>query len=215
MVDCRMRENFPFSMFHFPCARKTKTASGKPDLRCGGLVLVEMLMVLGIIAFITSIAMFSFSAMTGKSYFKRKAATLVQAFQSAVNTAQQSDRRYAVILNFDEKTWMLRQFNQLNFEGIPEDQAVIKTGFFDPRFDIDYVLYDDGVDTRYPREGQMTNAAIFFAGHGGWRNGGKVVLRDEDGNLWSIVIYRIGKPVELLEGDAPIMAPIPAEQLPF
>jgi hypothetical protein len=140
---------------------------------------------------------------------------LVQAFQSAVNTAQQSDRRYAVILNFDEKTWMLRQSNQLDFEGIPDDEAILKTGYFDPRFDIDYVLYDDGIDTRNPREGEMTTASIFFAGHGGWRSGGKVVLVDEDGQPWSIMIYRIGKPVELIQGDVPILAPIPEEQMPF
>jgi type II secretory pathway pseudopilin PulG len=183
--------------------------------RRSGLVLVEVLMVLGIVAMITSIAMFSFSAISGKSYFKRKAATLVQAFQSAVNTAQQSDRRYAVILNFDEKTWMLRQFNQLDFEGIPEDEAVIKTGYFDPRFDIDYVLFDDGVDTRYPAEGVITNEAKFLAGHGGWRSGGKVVLIDEDGQPWSIVIYRIGKPIELLPGDVPLLAPLPESEMPF
>jgi type II secretory pathway pseudopilin PulG len=210
-----MRENFPFSILLFRLALATKTASGKPNQRLGGLVLVEMLMVVMLIALMTSIAMFSFSAMSGKNYFKRKAATLVQTFQSAVNTAQQSDRRYAVILNFADKTWMLRQFNQLDFEGIPEDEAILKTGYFDPRFDIDYVLYDDGIDTREPRQGEITSAAIFFAGHGGWRNGGKVVLVDEDGQRWSIVIYRIGKPVELLPGDVSLLAPIPESEMPF
>lgn len=218
--------DFPFSIFYLPFVRAATAAGVKfappskhnrwKDKDCPrGLVLIEMLLVVSLIALMTSIVMFSFSAMTGKIYFKRRAANLVQAFQSAVNTAQQSNRRYAVILNFDEKTWMLRQFNQLNFEGIPDDEAIIKTGFFDPRFDIDYVVYDDGIDTRQPREGQITSAALFFAGHGGWRNGGKVVLIDEDGRPWSIVIYRVGKPVELLEGDVPIMAPIPEEQMPF
>jgi type II secretory pathway pseudopilin PulG len=186
----------------------------KPTRR-SAFVLVEMLLVLGIIAFLTSIAMLSFSAVSGKSYFQRKAQNLVNAFQSAWNTAQQSDRRYAIVLSFTEKTWVLRQFAQLDFEGIPEDQAIIKTGTFDDRFQLDYVLYDDGDDTRTPREGERVTAATFFAGHGGWQFGGKIVLWDEDGNPWSIVVYRIGKPVELLPGDVAVLIPQEPRFMPF
>jgi type II secretory pathway pseudopilin PulG len=179
------------------------------------LVLIELLLVLGLIALMTSIAMLSFSAVAGKSHFHRKAQNLVTAFQSAWNTAQQSDRRYAIVLSFTEKTWVLRQFAQLDFEGIPEDQAVIKTGTFDDRFQLDYVLYDDLQDTREQGTEQATTEARFYAGHGGWQCGGKVVLRDEDGNSWSIVVYRIGKPVELLPGDVSILIPQESKAMPF
>jgi type II secretory pathway pseudopilin PulG len=178
-------------------------------------MLVEMLLVLGIIAFLTSIAMLSFSAVSGKSYFQRKAQNLVNAFQSAWNTAQQSDRRYAIVLSFTEKTWVLRQFAQLDFEGIPEDESIIRTGTFDDRFQLDYVLYDDEDDTRNPREGERVKSAIFRAGHGGWQFGGKIVLWDEDGNPWSIVVYRIGKPVELLPGDVAVLIPQEPRFMPF
>jgi len=174
-----------------------------------------MLVVLGIMAMLVSIAMLGFGAVSGRSYFHRKAQSLTEAFQSAWITAQQSDRRYAVILSFTEETWVMRQFTQLDFEEIPEDESIIKTGTFDERFQLDYVLYDDGDDTRNPREGERVKSAIFRAGHGGWQCGGKIVLRDEDGNPWSIVVYRIGKPVELVQGDATILIPVESQYIPF
>ncbi|MBN2514309.1 MAG: hypothetical protein JXB18_15325 [Sedimentisphaerales bacterium] len=180
-----------------------------------GLVLVELLLVLVIIAMITSIAVISFSALSDKSYFRKRASTLVQAFQSAYSAAQQSDRRYAVVLSFSDGVWVLRQFNRLDFEGIPEEEAIIKTGTFNDRFYLDYVYYDDQDDTRFPKDGQMVTEARFYAGHGGWQHGGKVVLRDEDGNPWSILIYRAGKPVELVEGDVAMFLPLEPAQMPF
>jgi type II secretory pathway pseudopilin PulG len=174
-----------------------------------------MLLVLVIIAMITSIAVISFSAMSDKSYFRKRASTLVQAFQSAYSAAQQSDRRYAVVLSFSDGVWVLRQFNRLDFEGIPEEEAIIKTGIFNDRFYLDYVYYDDQDDTRFPKDGQMVTEARFYAGHGGWQHGGKVVLRDEDGNPWSILIYRAGKPVELVQGDVAMFLPLEPGQMPF
>lgn len=180
-----------------------------------GLVFIEMLLVLGIIAMITSIAAISVSALLGKSYFRQRASTLMQAFQSAYTAAQQSDRRYAVVLSFSDGVWVLRQFNRLDFEGIPEEEAIIKTGTFNDRFYLDYVYYDDQDDTRFPKDGQMATEARFYAGHGGWQHGGKVVLRDEDGNPWSILIYRAGKPVELVQGDVAMFLPLDPAQMPF
>jgi type II secretory pathway pseudopilin PulG len=178
-------------------------------------VLVEMLVALSIIAFLTSIAMLSFSAVSGKMYFQRKADKLVAVFQSAWNAAQQSDRRYVVELDFKEQTWVLRELVPEDTEVFAQDEAIMKTGFFDNRFQLDYVLYDDGLDTRAPREGEITTVASLIAGHGGWQYGGKVVLRDEDGNPWSIVFYRIGKPVELVPGDVDILLAMDAKYMRF
>ena len=182
---------------------KTMTYNPNPTYR--GLVLIELLLVLGIIAFLTSIAMLSFSAVSGNMYFKRKTEKLVELLQTAVNTAQQSDRRYVVTLDFKEQSWMLQELMPADAEVYDQDDATIKSGFFDPRFQLDYVLYDDGLDTRYPREGEVTTKTFLIAGHGGWQNGGKIVLRDEDDNPWSILFYRIGKPVELVPGDVDIL----------
>jgi type II secretory pathway pseudopilin PulG len=180
-----------------------------------GLVLVEMLVVLSIIAFLTSIAMLSFSAVSGNMFFKRRADNLVAVMQSAWNSAQQSDRRYVVELSFKEQAWLLREMIPADAEVFDQDQAIIKSGTFDDRFILDYVLYDDGMDTRAPQEGTITTDAVLIAGRAGWQYGGKVVLRDEDGNSWSILFYRIGKPVELIPGDVDILLAQDAKYMRF
>ncbi len=187
----------------------------KYNLKWHGLVLIEMLLVISIIAFLTAVAMLSYSAVSGNMYFRRKADNLVAILQMAVNTAQQSDRRYVVELDFKKQKWLLQEMLPADAEVYAQDQAVIKSGFFDDRFQLDYVLYDDGLDTRAPREGEITISAELVAGHGGWQSGGKIVLRDEDGNPWSIVFYRIGKPAELVPGDVDILVTIESRFMPF
>jgi prepilin-type N-terminal cleavage/methylation domain-containing protein len=180
-----------------------------------GFVLIEMLVVVSVIAFLTSIAMLSFSAVSGKMYFKRKADNLVTVLQTAWNAAQQSDRRYVVVLSFKEQTWLLQEMMPADAEVFNPDDATIKSGYFDDRFILDYVLYDDGMDTRVSMEGTVNADAFLVAGHAGWQSGGKVVLRDEDGNFWSILLYRIGKPVELVPGDVDILLAQDAKYMQF
>lgn len=186
-----------------------------------GLVLIEMLMVLGIIAFLMSIAMLSFSAVWGNMYFQRKAEDLVAVMQTAWSTAQQSERRYVVELSFKYQMWWLDEIMPTNDEIVnsddesdPDDES-IKSGYFDDRFILDYVQLDDGFDTRFPTEGTITIGVPLEVGRGGWQYGGKVVLRDEDGNPWSILFYRVGKPVELVAGDIDILRTMKTRDMRF
>jgi len=181
--------------------------------RSGALVLVEMLVVLLIIGMITSAGMLSLSAISGQSRFIRQGQRLVGVFQSAYDAAQQSDRRYAVVLYFADQNYVLRQFVSLDFEGIAENESILREGSFNDNFQLDYVLYDDLEDTR--ELGQTMTEARFYAGHSGWQCGGKVVLRDRDGQPWSILVYRMGKPVELVKGDVPILLPQKSNELSF
>jgi type II secretory pathway pseudopilin PulG len=180
-----------------------------------GLVLVELLVVLALIGFMTSIAMLSYSAVWGNMYFKRSAEKLIEVMQSAVIAAQQSDRRYEVILSFKEQYWLLREMMPADADVYDQEQAIIKSGYFDDRFFLEYVLFDDLLDTRNPPDGQVTTDISLIAGRAGWQYGGKVVLRDEDGNFWSILFYRIGKPVELVPGDVDILLPLDAKDMRF
>lgn len=177
-------------------------------------MLIEMIVVLAMIALLTGIAMISFDAMWGNTRFKGRAGELVNTFQMAYEAALQTDRRYAVVLKpLNNNTYVLRQFETLGFTTLTEEESVIMTGVFDDNFQFDYVLYDDLQDTRDFGEGFI--GARFYAGHAGWQSGGKVVLRDRDGNPWSIVIHRLGKPVELVEGDVDILLPQTKENVPF
>ncbi len=82
------------------------------------LVLIEMLMVVGMIALITGIAMISFGALWGNTRFKSRAEELVNTFQMAYEAALQSDRRYAVVLDYYNSRYILRQFETLDFSGL-------------------------------------------------------------------------------------------------
>lgn len=178
-----------------------------------GLVLVEMLMVVALMALIAGTAILSFGALWGNLRFKRQAEELVNVFQMAQNAAAQSDRRYAVILDFVEQKFVLREFQTLDLGTMDPDEAIIQTGYFSDALRIEYVLYDDLRDTRDDEDAVLE--ARFLAGHSGWQYGGKVVLLDEDGQPWTIVIHRFAKPVALFEGDVPIFLPQDKQNVPF
>ncbi len=194
---------------------RTWNKCGSDFRRRPGLVLVEMLMVLAIIAMLTSLAMLGISAMAGKSKFMRRAENLAGVFQSAYIAAQETDRRYAVVLNLAEQRWVLRQFLTLDLQTLSDEEAILRSGTFDEHFQLAYVVYDDLDDTR--QMGEDVTEARFYAGHGGWQFGGKVVILDGEGNPWTILVYRAGRPVQLFEGDIDVafLKPTPAAQLPF
>ncbi|OQY04282.1 MAG: hypothetical protein B6I25_07180 [Planctomycetales bacterium 4572_13] len=177
-----------------------------------GFVLIEMLMVVGLIGLMAAMAALSFGAMWGNLRFKRQAEELVNVFQMAYNAAAQSNRRYAVVLDFEEQKFVLRQFKSLDLETMDPDEAIIQTGYFSEAITIDYVVYDDLEDTR---DFENASEARFLAGHSGWQYGGKVILRDEDGMPWTIVIHRFAKPVELFKGEVDIDPPMDAKDVPF
>ncbi|NLK42320.1 MAG: hypothetical protein GX298_09745, partial [Planctomycetes bacterium] len=116
--------------------------------RRGGLVLIELLMVVALLGLMTGIAMLGFGAMWGDTHFKSRAEQLVNTFQMAYEAALQSDRRYAVILDQLNNVYILRQFETLDLQTLPDDEAIITVGRFDEDFQFDYVLYDDLEDTR-------------------------------------------------------------------
>jgi type II secretory pathway pseudopilin PulG len=177
-----------------------------------GYVLLEVLIVVGLVAFLLSLGVISSSGLWGGRQFQHQAQELVNLFQMAQEAAAQSDRRYAVILDFAEQKYVLRQFASLDLQTIPEEEAVIHTGYFTDRFQLDYVLYDDLEDTR---EKENVTEARFYAGRSGWQYGGKVVIRDGEGNPWSILISRMVQPVRLVEGDVPILLPQESNELRF
>ena len=194
--------------------RKT-SINGRPKTPAG-FVLIEMLMVVGLIGLMAVVATISFGAMWGNLRFKRQAEELVGVFQMAYNAAAENDRRYAVVLDFTEQSFVLREFKSLDLEMMDPDEAIIQTGYFSEALTVDYVVYDDLDDTR---DFENTTEARFLAGHSGWQYGGKVVLRDADGMPWTIVIHRFARPVELFKGEWDLeslgMLPQDAKDVPF
>jgi prepilin-type N-terminal cleavage/methylation domain-containing protein len=177
-----------------------------------GFVLVEMLMVVALVGLMAAVAAISFSAMLGNLKFKRQAEELVNAFKMAQNAAATTDRRYAVVLDFTEQAYILRQFQSVDLLTPDPEEAIIQTKYFSEALTLDYVLYDDLEDTR---DADNVTEARFLAGRSGWQYGGKVVLLDEDGKPWTIVIHRFARPVELLQGDVGFLLPQQKDSIPF
>lgn len=194
---------------------RTKRLEG--SRRREGVTLIELIAVMAILTMLIGIASLNYAPIFGRSKFESRAQDLIDTFQLAWEATRQSENRYAVVLDFDEQMYMLRQYRSLDFEAIPEEQAVIKTGYFDREFQLDYVLFDD-LESTLDRQDQAAELkAIFYAGRSGWQYGGKVVLLDGDGNPWSLLVKRLNPTVQLVRGDqeVPILIPLPSENMVF
>jgi len=194
----------------------------KADYNCRhaktGHVLIELVVVIGLIAMMAGIAILSFGALWGNLRFKRQAEDLVSIFQMAYNGAAQTDRRYAVILDFVEQGYVLREFKSLDLLTMDPEEAILQSGYFTEALRLDYVTYDDLADTR-DWDAEEVAEAQFSAGKSGWQYGGIIVIRDEEGKPWTIVIHRFAKPAELLEGEWDLeslgMLPQDKKNVPF
>jgi hypothetical protein len=122
----------------------------------------------------------------------------------AQNAAAESDRRYAVILNFDEQRYTMRQqfialeMSEVDLAIVPYEEDVITNGQFTERCQLLYVHFDDLEDV----SDSSTSAGVgFVAGHSGWEAGGKIVLLDQDGDSYSIIINRMSRIINMYTGD--------------
>ncbi len=176
-----------------------RTHGDWPDKTDRAFVLTELIVVLVIISLMTTIAMISLTPLFGKTKFKRQAREFITVLQLAQNSAAESERRYAITLDTDEQTYTLRQFTTIDFEQTRE-QPIITEGYFTEEFRFEYIIYDDGYDTRYPEEGEESFAFWLWAGHSGWRLGAIVVLSDIDENMYSIILNRLSRTIAFYPG---------------
>lgn len=183
-----------------------KARPGRP-----AMVLMEMLVAMVIIGLVTALTMINFSSAFTKAKFQREVSNFVNVLKMAQNAAAESDKRYAVILNFDEQSYTLRQFASRSLDVMPEEEAIITTGYFTDECYLDWVLFDD---FEYAIE-ETAYEARFYAGHSGWQYGGKIVLLDVDGNPYSVVVNRLSRVITLQPGDVEILAPQYQEDVPF
>lgn len=174
-----------------------------------GFVLSEMIVVISIIAMFTMLAMFNLSGMIYNNSFKNQSHELVKVFKMAAISAAENGRRYEVILDFAEQTYMLREITTglVAVEDILEEEIIL-TGEFNDEFQLIYVMFDDGESTNEA-------PALFRAGKAGWQYGGKVVISDDEGNDYSIVINRLSRMIRLEYGDVEILRPRSPDEVAF
>ena len=174
-----------------------------------GAVLAEIVMVLFIVAMCTMLAMMNLGDVLSRNSFKGRAYDLVKLCQMAATSAAETGRRYEIIINFAQNSYTLREITTglVAVEDIKEEE-IIQTGQFNDRFQPSYVMFDDGDWTN-------ESPALFRVGKSGWQYGGKIVVTDEDGKEYSIVINRLSRMINVLDGDVGILEPKSEDEVGF
>lgn len=191
--------------------REQKTEDSYPSsvLRppSSGFTLAESMVVIVIISLLIVLTAVNLKGVVTKNSFKSKVRGLVHAIEAASTSASQSDKRYEVIIDIPQQSWLLREISSSELSEVLEEEIIAQENFGD-NCRIAYVLFDDGEFTNEDR-------AKFRAGRAGWQFGGIIVLLDTDEQPWSIVIDRLSHIVALQPGEAQIVWPRSQDEIPF
>ena len=191
-VNAKMRKRADMSTYSGICSSS--------HWRTRAFTLTELIVVLLIIWLFVLLAVMNLSGLLRRNTFKARVQEFVSTMQMAANAAAESDRRYEVIIDITEQSYVLRQITVPDLTQFLEEEIITNNDFGD-NCRVAYVLFDDG---DYTNEGR----AKFRAGHTGWQYGGKIVLLDEDEHEYSVVVNRLSRVIALKEGDVELLVPV-------
>lgn len=172
-----------------------------------GFTLAELLIVLALIGLFVTLAQIHLFGLLRKNTFKAKVQALVSTMQMAASAAAQSDRRYEVIIDISEQSYLLRQITTPDLSEVLDEEIIVQDSLGN-NCRLAYVEFDDG---EYTNDGR----AKFRAGRAGWAYGGKIVLLDENEQPYSIVVNRLNRIVTLEKGNVELLKPKFKDDLPF
>jgi prepilin-type N-terminal cleavage/methylation domain-containing protein len=176
-------------------------------LRLRAFTLAESMVVIVIVGLMIAIAATNLKGVIVKNSFKAKSQALIAALEAASTSASQGDKRYEIIIDIPQQSYLFREISSSDLSEVLEEEIISQEDFGD-KCTVSYVLFDDG---------QFTNAdrAKFRASRAGWQFGGIIVLLDSQGQPWSIVIDRLSNIVRLEPGEAQIVWPRSKDEMPF
>jgi prepilin-type N-terminal cleavage/methylation domain-containing protein len=172
-----------------------------------GFTLTELIVVVVMISLIVLMAQVNFFSVLRRNTFKEQVQDFVSTMQMAASAAAESDRRYEVIIDLTEQSYLLRQITTSDLSEVLDEEIIVQNNF-GSNCRVAYVEFDDG---DYTNEGR----AKFRVGHSGWHYGGKIVLLDEAEKPYSIVVNRLNRMIELKEGDVELLVPKAEDEVPF
>jgi prepilin-type N-terminal cleavage/methylation domain-containing protein len=175
--------------------------------RSRGFTMTELIVVVLIVSLFILLAHINLFELFRKNTFKAQVQEFVSTMQAAASAAAESDRRYEVIIDLIEQSYMLREITSPDLFEVLEEEIIVENDFSD-NCQVDYILFDDG---DYTNEGR----AKFRAGHSGWQYGGKIVLLDENEQEYSVMVNRLNRIIELKEGDVGFLEPKRQDEVPF
>jgi len=169
--------------------------------------MAELLVVIVVISLFVCLAQIHLFRLLRKNTFKAQIQQLVSTMQMAATAAAESDRRYEVIIDLDEQTFLLREITTPDLSEVLDEEIIVEDRL-STHCQVVYVEFDDG---EFTHEGR----AKFRAGHSGWAFGGKIVLLDEKEKPYSVVVNRLNRIITLEEGDVELLEPKYKDELVF
>jgi len=165
----------------------------------GGFTFVELMVTLVMVSLFVALGVPNLMGLVNRMTFKAKLQDFVSAMQMAASSAAQSDRRYEIIIDIPRQNYILRQISSDNLSDVRQEEVIIDNDFGRDCWVL-HVIFDDGEFTNDAR-------AKFRIGRTGWAYGGKIVFVNDSGSRYTVLVNRLGRTIELQEGDAEILLP--------
>lgn len=199
-----MRRDRPASLQRGNARRRRLLAGGAP---VAAFTLVELIVVLSILSLLVVLAQTNLFGTLRRQSFKAQVQDFISTMQMAASGAAESGRRYEVILDPTEQSYLLREITTSDLSEVLEEE-IITQGHFGSNCRLAYIEFDDGDYTNDSR-------AKFRIGRAGWTYGGKIVFLDESEQPYAVVVNRLTPVIRLTEGDPALMTPKGKEEVPF
>ena len=167
--------------------------------RCRGFTFTELIITLVLISLFIMMAQASLVGVFRRNTFRSQAERFVSTMQMAATAASESDRKYEIIIDLTEQTYMLREITSPDIDEVLDEEIIMYEDFGENCY-ASYVLFDD---MDYTNEG----IAKFRAGRAGFQFGGKIVLLDDDDNPYTVIVNRLNGIVRLETGDVDFLFP--------
>ncbi len=183
------------------------TAAHVRRTREAAFTLVELIVVLTLLGLLVMMAMTNLFGVLRRQSFKSQVQDFVSTMQMAAFSAAENGRRYEVIIDPTDQSYLLREITSSDLSEVLEEE-IITQGQFGSNCRLSYVEFDDGDYTNSER-------SKFRTGPAGWTYGGKVVFLDEGEQPHAVVVNRLLPTVELVAGDPPLLTPKAKDEVPF
>jgi len=177
-----------------------------PRRHSAAFTLIELIVVLSMLALFVLVAQVSLFGALRRSEFNSQVQGFISIMHMAASAAAETGRRYEVIVDVADQSYLLRQITSSNLADVRDDE-IIAQGQFGGNCYVSYVEFDDG---DFVNDGK----AKFRAGHSGWNYGGKVVFIDDGEQAHTVAVSRLTPIVELIDGDAELMKPKARDEVP-
>ena len=169
--------------------------------------MTELIIVMVVMSAFVMVVQLNLFGLLEKSKSRAQIQQLVSTMQMAASAAGQSDRRYEVIIDLEQQSYLLREITTPDLS-VVLDQEIITQNNLGSNCKVVYVEFDDGQNTG-------SGKAKFRAGRSGWAYGGKIVIQDEQENTYSIVVNRLNRMIVLCDDNVELLEPKTRDEVIF